>query len=339
MALNSLDLRSAAGLVALQSFRGVGPVTTLRVALTDDFAPLERVEVKPADLEDAYRRAKDQVAQWEQEGLHLVAIFDECYPNRLRQIHEPPPLLWVRGDASVLARKKLIAVIGTREPSNFGVTAAKCLTETLACDGWGIVSGLAKGVDTLAHRQALESDALTIAVMGGGLASVYPAENKTLAARIVDEGGALVSEQPLKAPPSAQNLIRRDRLQSGLSVGLLVAQTGVVGGSMHTVRYAVEQGKPVFCPDPSASNGKSDGLRVLLQTPGRDLCGAIPAWKQTKRLCARLGDEPVARAVKRGDERDVLMRELELAMTPEAQADDLPLRPEPAEDDPYALRV
>jgi DNA processing protein len=339
VALNSLDLRSAAGLIALQSFRGVGPVTTLRVALTEDFAPLERVAVKPDDLETAYRKAMSQVAQWEQEGLDLLAIFDERYPDRLRQIHEPPPLLWVRGEASVLSREKLVAVIGTREPSTFGVTAAECLTDALAQDGWGIVSGLAKGVDTRAHRQALKSNAPTIAVMGGGLASIYPATNKALAAQIVREGGALVSEQPLKAPPSPQNLIRRDRVQSGLSVGVLVAQTGVVGGSMHTVRYAVEQGKPVLCPDPSASNGKSDGLRALLQTSGRDLCSTLPAWKDAKRLCARLGDEPVAFAIKRGEERDVLIRALELAMTQEPDAADSALRPEPTDDDPYALRV
>src|ERR1035441_6487279 len=169
----------------------------------------------------------------------------------------------------LLAHEQLVAVVGTREPTVFGTSAAENLTGALADGGWGIVSGLAKGIDTIAHRTALEHGAPTIAVMGGGLDSVYPAENKDLAARIVDRGGALISEQPFGEQARPQHLIARDRLQSGLSVAVVVAQSGVKSGTMHTARFAAAQGRPLFCPVPHNENAASEGLRVLLERPGR----------------------------------------------------------------------
>jgi DNA processing protein len=329
MGLTSLDLRSAAGMLAAQQFPNVGPKTALQAALTDETTELERRKVTPAELMRAFKDAQEQLKSWEDSGLHVLALFDERYPERLRYLHEPPPLLWVRGDVDVLSRDELAAVIGTREPSRFGITAAETFTDLLAADGWGIVSGLAKGCDTIAHTRALEDGAPTIAVLGGGLGgSIYPAQNKELAQRIVDSGGALVSEQPLKARPTGPNLVRRDRIQSGLSAGVIVAQTGVKGGSMHTVRYAVEQGRPVICPDPGASNGQSDGLRLLIEKPGRELCHVIPAWSKQRRLCLRLGDQPVAQPVARGDlERTLDMLRLSLSLWAEEHAGDGAIRP------------
>ena len=311
MSLNSLDLRSAAGMLAVQSVPRIGPKTALRVALTEDLRPLEeRATAAPADLEAAYRDAKEQMQRWEQDGLHVLALFDERYPETLRQLHEPPPLLWVRGDVALLSDARMGAVIGTREPSRFGITAAECFSDALADAGYGVVSGLAKGCDTIAHTRALEKGARTIAVMGGGLDRIYPAENKGLASDILASGGTLVAEQPLGARPIGAHLISRDRLQSGLAAGLMVAQTGVKGGSMHTVRFAAEQGRPVFCPEPGESGPKSDGLRALVSTPARRLPEVLPAWKQSVQLARRLGDRPVAAAVKR-EEVEQLVDDLE----------------------------
>jgi len=224
---------------------------------------------------------------------------DERYPDRLRRLSDPPPLLYVRGDVELLARERLVAVVGTREPTVFGTSAAESLTGALADSGWGIVSGLAKGIDTIAHRTALEHGAPTIAVMGGGLDRVYPAENKDLAARIVDQGGALISEQPFGEQARPQHLIARDRLQSGLSAAVVVAQSGVRSGTMHTARFAAAQGRPLFCPVPHSENAASEGLRVLLEKPARELCSILPAWSSAKALCERLGDQPLARPVTR----------------------------------------
>jgi DNA processing protein len=231
--------------------------------------------------------------------VHELTLSDERYPDRLRNLSDPPPLLYVRGDIDLLAREQLVAVVGTREPTVFGTSAAENMTGALADGGWGIVSGLAKGIDTIAHRTALEHGAPTIAVMGGGLDSVYPAENKDLAALIVEEGGALISEQPFGEQPRPQHLIARDRLQSGLSVAVVVAQSGLRSGTMHTVRFAAAQGRPLFCPVPHNENAASEGLRVLLERPARELCLILPAWSGAKALCSRLGDRPLARPVSR----------------------------------------
>ncbi len=205
-----------------------------------------------------------------------------------------------------------MAVVGTREPTVFGVSAAESLTGVLADSGWGIVSGLAKGIDTIAHRTAIERGAPTIAVMGGGLDRVYPAENKDLAARIIDSGGALISEQPFGEQPRPHHLIARDRLQSGLSVAVVVAQSGLKSGTMHTARFAATQGRPLFCPIPHSENGANEGLRVLLERPARELCSILPAWRDANALCARLGDRPLGHPVNR-ENLPEFVRAVELA--------------------------
>ena len=148
--------------------------------------------------------------------------------------------------------------------------------------------------------------------MGGGLDRVYPAENKNLAARILDQGGVLVSEQPFGAQPRPQNLIARDRLQSGLSVAVLVAQCGLQSGTMHTARFAAGQGRPVFCPVPHSDNGASDGLRALLERPASELCSILPAWRNAKALCARLGERPLGRPIEKNHLPEFI-REVSLA--------------------------
>ncbi|HEY7831583.1 MAG TPA: DNA-processing protein DprA [Solirubrobacteraceae bacterium] len=303
-------------MLALQTIPRVGPITALRVALSDELEELGAKQAAPQDLRRAYDQANEAVLRWADEGLQVLTFFDRRYPNRLRLLHDPPPLLWVRGSIDVLSQDKLVAVIGTREPSTFGVSAARSLTSAVCEKGWGVVSGLAKGCDTLAHQQALASGAATVAVMGGGLDRIYPSENEGLAAAIVERGGALVSEQPLETRPSAGNLIRRDRLQVALGVAVIVCQTGIKGGSMHTVRFAAEQGRAVFCPDPEGTNGRSDGLRALLGSPASELCTLLPAWRDAHKLCRRLNGRPLAHAIRRED-FDVLLDRLDEALAVE----------------------
>jgi DNA processing protein len=239
----------------------------------------------------------------------------------LRSLSDPPPLLYVRGDVKLLALERLVAVVGTREPTVFGTSAAENLTGALAGGGWGIVSGLAKGIDTIAHRTALERGAPTIAVMGGGLDRIYPAENTGLAAQIVDEGGALVSEQPFGEQSRSHHLVARDRLQSGLSVAVVIAQSGLKSGTMHTARFAAAQGRPLFCPVPHNENGASEGLRALLERPARELCSVLPAWRDAKSLCSRLGDQVLAHPVNRDGLREFVQAVEQAQAWPELSSD------------------
>lgn len=299
-----VDFRSPAGLLALQSLPKIGPMTALRTALGASLRPQLVERFDRATLSDAFATANADIANYKRAGVELITFFDERYPGRLRQIDGPPPMLFVRGNVELLSRDELVAVVGTREPTSFGTSAARFLTEALGRDGCGIVSGLAKGIDTIAHTTAVEIGAPTIAVLGGGLERIYPAENKTLADRIVDSGGALVSEQPFDVPPRPNHLIARDRIQSGLAAAVLVVQSGVQSGTMHTVRYAASQGKPIFCPIPHSGNGASEGLRVLLKEPASELCRLLPAWKSAHKLCMRLPDKPLARPVSRDRTED-----------------------------------
>jgi DNA processing protein len=307
----SQQLRSALGLLALQRLPRVGPQTALRIAIAVDCDRLD------AGLLGAWQSelevASQELERYAAAGVHLIAFFDERYPARLRTIHQPPPLLFVHGSVEALNESRCVAVIGTREPTSFGVSAAEEVTRALAEANWVVVSGLAKGIDTLAHGASLKHRTRTVAVMGGGLDRVYPAENRELAAAIIDRGGALVAEQPFGARPHAGNLVARNRLQSGLSAALVVVQTGVRGGSMHTVRHAANQGRAIFAPVPHSAHEQSEGLRLLLTLPARDLCARVPAWKDASALCARLGDHPLAHPIVKGD-LDSLLDALEMIL-------------------------
>lgn len=309
-----LDLRSAQGLMALQHLPRIGRATALRAALSGNIPGAPAVSsLKEASLVEAYEWADRELDRSHRAGVHIVDFFDQRYPPRLSEIGDPPVILFVRGNVDLLSNPRFVAVVGTREPSRFGETAARSVTSALAERQWGIVSGLARGIDTIAHQTALDIGAPTIAVLGCGLDRVYPPENKGLADKIVASGGALISELPLGAPPIPRNLIARDRLQSGTAVAVMLAQTGVEGGAMHTARFAAEQGRPIFCPVPPNENGKNEGLRVLLEQPAEVLCNMVPAWRHAGALCKRLGRRSLAHAITRESIGDLLDR-LETAL-------------------------
>jgi DNA processing protein len=289
------DLRTASGLLALQRLPRVGPTTALKAALRGSLPAGKPTEpLVEGDIVGAFEWAEAELERQHAAGVEAIAFFDRRYPRLLSGIADPPPVLYAKGNLALLANERLVAVVGTRAPSAFGETAARALTVALAEAGWGIVSGLAIGIDSIAHRTALEVGAPTVAVLGNGLDRVYPKANEQLADEILGSNGLVVSEQPFGAPPIPRNLIARDRIQSGLAAAVVVVQTGVKGGTMHTARFAAEQGRPIFCPVPHGENGKSDGLRVLLEQPARNLCQLLPAWHQARNLCARLGQRPVA---------------------------------------------
>jgi len=202
----------------------------------------------------------------EQPGNHLLCMMDERFPQLLREIPDCPALLYVSGTASVLNRPAL-AVVGSRNSTVYGREMAFRLSAGLAQKGMVICSGLATGIDTQAHMAAVSTNKPTIAVMGNGLANIYPPGNRELARRIVDAeiGGALVSELPLNAEPVPSHFPRRNRIISGLSLGVCVVEANLRSGSLITARLALEQNREVFAVPGSVNSQRSRGCHHLLR--------------------------------------------------------------------------
>lgn len=233
---------------------------------------------QPMHQTKALERAESIEEKAAQLGVEIYSIFDDQYPARLKIIPDPPLLLYVRGRLAGIERS--VACIGTREPSIFGEEVTRRLVSALVDADWTIVSGLAIGVDTLSHVTALSKKGRTVAVMAGGLDDVYPKKNAKLADEIVANDGALVSEQPFGSPPIPANLVKRDRLQSGLSVATFVMQTDIKGGSMHTVKYTLQQCRLLYAPVPQGRHAvepKSQGILALTQLTGEQLAETLRA--------------------------------------------------------------
>ncbi|NOX61508.1 MAG: DNA-protecting protein DprA [Chloroflexi bacterium] len=202
-------------------------------------------------------------------GVRVLTWEDPDYPARLLEIPAPPPVLFVRGELSPQDDWG-VAVVGTRRATTYGREAARRLVEDLARAGVTIVSGLARGIDGVAHRTALEVGGRTLAVMGSGLDMVYPPEHRKLARQILEQG-AWISEQPLGAKPEARNFPARNRIISGLSRGVLVVEGRWSSGAIITAKFALEQGRDVFAVPGSILSPASEGPNRLLKE------GAIPA--------------------------------------------------------------
>lgn len=175
----------------------------------------------------------------------LIAFCDEDYPPLLRAISRPPVVLFVEGKAEVLPRAQ-IAMVGSRHFSRYGERWASYFASELAGSGFTITSGLALGIDGISHRGALSAGGVTIAVLGGGIGKLHPKSHAALSAQIVESGGALVSEFLPFEPPKAEHFPRRNRIVSGLSLGVLVVEARIKSGSLITAKYALEQGREVF---------------------------------------------------------------------------------------------
>jgi len=181
---------------------------------------------------DEAEQESNRITEW---GGSFITPEDEEYPRQLLEIYDPPAVLWVRGDASTLGRPG-IAVVGTRHPSPYGTGMAEMLARDLAARGLVILSGMARGVDTAAHKGALDAQGTTMAVWGTGIDVVYPKENRKLAERIVASGGTILSEFPIGTFPAPQNFPIRNRILSGISIGVLVIEAGEYSGTRITAR-------------------------------------------------------------------------------------------------------
>jgi DNA processing protein len=179
------------------------------------------------------------------QGAAIITFACPEYPERLKEIYDPPPVLWLHGDARLLARPS-IAIVGTRHPTPYGSGVAELLARDLAARRLLVVSGMARGIDSCAHKGALAARMPTVAVWGTGIDVVYPKENKKLAEDILASGGAIVSELPMGTFPAPQNFPRRNRILSGLSVAVLVVEAGENSGTRVTARCAAEQNRDLY---------------------------------------------------------------------------------------------
>ena len=211
----------------------------------------------------AFDDAADQQSKMAEFDTSIVPITDSRYPARLREIYDPPVLLFVRGRIQLL-ETLMIAVVGTRRPTRYGIAASEKLSADLAAAGLTIVSGMARGIDTAAHQAALQVNGGTIAVFGCGVDLVYPAENRKLAATLADKG-LVLSEFPMGAPPYPQNFPIRNRIVSGMSVGVLVVEGAEYSGSSITARLAMDQQREVFAVPGNITSKMSWGPNLLIK--------------------------------------------------------------------------
>jgi len=222
--------------------------------------------------------AREEISRAAAAGVTIVTGEDPCYPARLKEIYDPPLVLFVRGNPEVL-RQPGIAMVGTRHPTPYGSGMAERLATDLAAQGLAIISGMARGVDTASHRGAIAAKGKTIAVFGTGVDVIYPKENSRLAEQILALGGALISEFPLGKLAAPQNFPIRNRILSGMSVGLLVVEAKQYSGTRITARWALEQNRDVFAVPGNVTNQNSWGPNSLIKQGAKLVATWEDVWE------------------------------------------------------------
>ena len=291
---------------------------SLENAWTADTAELGRAGIDRSTRDSICRRRPGTNPEHELEkhlahGITILRYTDDAYPARLAEIYDYPPLLFIRGEISE-TDTNCVAVVGTRQASVYGKQVAEELVTDLARAGVTVVSGLARGIDTAAHRAAIKAGGRTLAVMASGLDVIYPAENTELARNHIVKQGALVSEYPLGVRPRTEYFPRRNRIMSGLCLAVLVIEAGTSSGALITASMAAEQGRDVFAVPGNIFSPASQGTNALIQDGAKlirhaddileelhlqssarqaDLTELVPASETEASLLEALGAEPV----------------------------------------------
>jgi DNA processing protein len=266
-------------LLRLSAIPGVG-VSRIRLLVTHFGSPTAVLAASPRELirvqgidkklasgiahfKEGKRFVEDQLSLLNKVNGRIVTLWDEEYPEYLRKIYDPPPLLFVRGK---LERndKYAIAIVGTRHATAYGKLIAERFARDLSEKGITIVSGLARGIDTIAHHAALKAGGRTVAIIGSGIDIIYPAENKKLASHI-EENGAVLSEFFMGTKPDPGNFPRRNRIISGMSLGTLIVETAENGGAMITASTALDQNRELFCVPGNITEKYSLGTNKLIR--------------------------------------------------------------------------
>ena len=261
---------------------------------------LEQLRLPPEAVDTIIARDLQSTAEAEIDavkrlGGDILLLDDGVYPSSLREIFDPPIVLYVKGAWSECLDQPCIGVVGSRRCSTYGQNSALMLARDLAQRGVTVVSGFARGIDAAAHRGALEAGGRTIAVLGTGLDEVYPRDHAKLAAEILAHGGALMTQFPLQTPPVSENFPYRNRIISGLSLGIVVVEAAENSGSLITARLAIEQNREVFAVPGNITSRNSFGTNYLIKGAGAKL---IQQWQDIaaelpQQIAAKLLPPPV----------------------------------------------
>ncbi len=279
--------------LALALTPGLGPTRIKK--LIEHFGAADRVfQASLTELEATGMRAVSaqsiatgkslELAQQEcvkaaEAGAKIISFSDPEYPSRLKEIYDPPVVLFVKGSIEVLAQPG-IAMVGTRHPTPYGSGMAERLSTDLAARGLVIISGLARGIDTASHRGAIAAKGKTVAVLGTGIDVMYPKENTRLTEQIVALGGALISEFPVGTFPAPQNFPIRNRIISGMSVGVLVVEAAEYSGTRITSRCALEQNRDVYAVPGNVTNKSSWGPNTLIKQGAKLVATWEDVWEE-----------------------------------------------------------
>ena len=228
---------------------------------------IDSIVVGARDLLDS---VEEQISALGDDGIRVICSFEEGYPPALLDAANPPPVICVRGE---LTNGLALAIVGTREPTREGARVAREVAEACARRGITVVSGLARGIDTAAHRGALDGEGRTLAVLGSGIRRIHPRRNIRLAGQIA-ANGAIISALPPDASPTGARLMARNRLTSALAGGVLAVESTNSGGTLQTVSDARKQGRLVFACDWQASRPQAEGTRSILAEGGEPILGA-----------------------------------------------------------------
>ncbi len=223
----------------------------------------ERIQRINFNREIVKNKTRFEIEKLKKLNGEITTIWDREYPSLLKKIYDPPLIIYTIGKFAE-EDKNSISIVGTRNPTNYGKIQAERITQELAKQGITIVSGLARGIDSVAHRTALKTDGRTIAIIGSGLDVIYPPENRKLFYDI-SKHGVIVSEFSLGRKPDAQNFPRRNRIISGLSLGTVVIETGLPGGALQTASFALDQNREVFAVPGNLGTKQSEGTNKLIQ--------------------------------------------------------------------------
>lgn len=296
--------------VALNMTPGIGPRVATKLlerfgsaeaVFNASRRELEVLRLHPETIEsllarDLLDRAGEEIEEVRRLGGDILILDDGIYPALLREIFDPPITLYVKGAWEQCLEGPCVAIVGSRRSSTYGQNASVMLARDLASRGVTIISGLARGIDSAAHRGALEAGGRTVAVLGTGIDEVYPRDHAALVRDILASGGAIVSEFPLRTPPAPQNFPYRNRVISGLSLGVVLVEAAEQSGSLITARLALEQGREVFAVPGNITSRNSFGTNYLIKGAGAKL---VQSWQDVaselpSEIAARLLPPPSA---------------------------------------------
>jgi DNA processing protein len=256
------------------------PESVFRASLTElEATGMRAVSAQSIATGKSQELAQEECGKAMEARSKIISLSDPEYPSRLKEIYDPPVILFVKGSVEVLSRPG-IAMVGTRHPTPYGSGMAERLSTDLAARGLVIISGLARGIDTMSHRGAVAAKGKTVAVLGTGIDIMYPKENTRLTEQIIALGGALITEFPVGTSPAPQNFPIRNRIISGMSAGVLVVEAAEYSGTRITSRCALEQNRDVYAVPGNVTNKSSWGPNTLIKQGAKLVATWEDVWEE-----------------------------------------------------------